>query len=288
MADRFRLTSNQYHIRLGQGYEWREKDLPIWCRARAQAKRTNEKITGPHTKRHRRGTNAAERTKENWSTQKGTWSQDTRFTETNLASWPSEYQSPCTFSSENGVANFFIFVLIEFQQGDTPATPNSTRKQDKKINKKKVPSQIRPSRVDFVVNVSSTWPAHNSHGLSECLKASFPNHSVQFYRPSKVLASNSTTFVARASQHVHRKWNCRQASAKRRWRLLNRPWSSSKSIQRHRQPRKSAMHSTSYGPIWCCSASYERLWRRAHASWKAWSYSTKRLVRAKRYRFQPF
>lgn len=60
--------------------------------------------------------------------------------------------------------NVFIiyeFVLIEFffffskiKQGETPATPASARKQEKKVNKKKIPSQIRPSRVDVVVNVS--------------------------------------------------------------------------------------------------------------------------------------
>lgn len=40
------------------------------------------------------------------------------------------------------------------QQGEAPQTPASSRKQDKKVNKKKVPNQVRPSRVDFVVNVS--------------------------------------------------------------------------------------------------------------------------------------
>lgn len=40
------------------------------------------------------------------------------------------------------------------QQGEAPQTPTSARKQDKKVNKKKVPNQVRPSRVDFVVNVS--------------------------------------------------------------------------------------------------------------------------------------
>lgn len=38
------------------------------------------------------------------------------------------------------------------QQGEAPATPTSSRKQEKKINKKKLPNQVRPSRVDFVVN----------------------------------------------------------------------------------------------------------------------------------------
>lgn len=40
------------------------------------------------------------------------------------------------------------------QQGDTPQTPTTSRKHDKKVNKKKIQSQVRPSRVDFVVNVS--------------------------------------------------------------------------------------------------------------------------------------
>lgn len=41
------------------------------------------------------------------------------------------------------------------QQGEAPPTPSSSRKQDKKINKRKMPNQLRPSRVDFVVNVSN-------------------------------------------------------------------------------------------------------------------------------------
>lgn len=49
---------------------------------------------------------------------------------------------------------FFWTYSWKQQQGEAPQTPTSARKQDKKINKKKVPNQIRPSRVDFVVNVS--------------------------------------------------------------------------------------------------------------------------------------
>lgn len=40
------------------------------------------------------------------------------------------------------------------KQAEPPATPTSSRKQEKKINKKKLQSQVRPSRVDFAVNVS--------------------------------------------------------------------------------------------------------------------------------------
>lgn len=38
------------------------------------------------------------------------------------------------------------------QQGETPPTPSSARKHDKKLNKKKTPNYVRPSRVDSVVN----------------------------------------------------------------------------------------------------------------------------------------
>lgn len=41
-----------------------------------------------------------------------------------------------------------------FQQGDPPPNPPSNRKHDKKLNKKKLQNQIRPSRVDSMVNVS--------------------------------------------------------------------------------------------------------------------------------------
>lgn len=40
------------------------------------------------------------------------------------------------------------------QQSEVAQTPTSSRKHEKKINKKKIPNQIRPSRVDSVVNVS--------------------------------------------------------------------------------------------------------------------------------------
>lgn len=39
------------------------------------------------------------------------------------------------------------------QQGDGVATPTSTRKHDKKLNKKKLQNNVRPSRFDSVVNV---------------------------------------------------------------------------------------------------------------------------------------
>lgn len=52
---------------------------------------------------------------------------------------------------------FYLFAYyFDSQQGEAPQTPTSSRKQDKKVNKKKLPNQIRPSRVDFVVNVSQT------------------------------------------------------------------------------------------------------------------------------------
>lgn len=38
------------------------------------------------------------------------------------------------------------------QQGETPPTPTASRKHEKKITKKKLQNQVRPSRVDFVVN----------------------------------------------------------------------------------------------------------------------------------------
>ncbi|KAG4077283.1 hypothetical protein HA402_009912 [Bradysia odoriphaga] len=41
------------------------------------------------------------------------------------------------------------------QQGDPAPTPPSNRKQDKKLNKKKIQNQIRPSRVDSMVNLES-------------------------------------------------------------------------------------------------------------------------------------
>ncbi len=40
------------------------------------------------------------------------------------------------------------------QQGDPAPNPPSNRKQDKKLNKKKLQNQVRPSRVDSMVNVS--------------------------------------------------------------------------------------------------------------------------------------
>lgn len=40
------------------------------------------------------------------------------------------------------------------QQGETPPAATSARKHDKKLNKKKTPNYVRPSRVDSVVNVS--------------------------------------------------------------------------------------------------------------------------------------
>lgn len=39
------------------------------------------------------------------------------------------------------------------QQGDGVPTPTSTRKHDKKMNKKKLQNNVRPSRFDSVVNV---------------------------------------------------------------------------------------------------------------------------------------
>lgn len=39
------------------------------------------------------------------------------------------------------------------QQGDGAPTPTSTRKHDKKMNKKKLQNNVRPSRFDSVVNV---------------------------------------------------------------------------------------------------------------------------------------
>lgn len=42
---------------------------------------------------------------------------------------------------------------IYLQQGDPAPNPPSNRKQDKKLNKKKLQNQIRPSRVDSMVNV---------------------------------------------------------------------------------------------------------------------------------------
>lgn len=40
------------------------------------------------------------------------------------------------------------------QQGETPPAAASARKHDKKLNKKRTPNYVRPSRVDSVVNVS--------------------------------------------------------------------------------------------------------------------------------------
>lgn len=74
-----------------------------------------------------------------------------------------------------------------FQQGEVPQTPNTTRKQDKKLNKKKIQSQVRPSRVDSVVSVSIV--------LDLISKVISSKESIIFHRRSKVPESNSTNCV---------------------------------------------------------------------------------------------
>lgn len=62
-------------------------------------------------------------------------------------------------------------ILQADQQAEPPATPTSSRKTEKKINKKKLQSQIRPSRVDFAVNVR----------LQLIFGHSISNRSAKFY-----------------------------------------------------------------------------------------------------------
>lgn len=81
------------------------------------------------------------------------------------------------------------------QQGESTPLPASSRKQDKKLNKKKITNPVRPSRVDFAVNVS----IHTSgYGNTISIRPIF-------LRLSSRLASSSMTSEAPASRRDHKK-----------------------------------------------------------------------------------
>ena len=61
-------------------------------------------------------------------------------------------------------------------------------------------------------------------------------------------------------------------------------WPSSRWIQRRHQLKKFVLHSMSFDQIWCCWVNYAPHWPHAHVNWKAWSFSTKQLVRAKHWK----
>lgn len=81
-----------------------------------------------------------------------------------------------------------VFNKFYLQQGDPAPNPPSNRKQDKKLNKKKLQNQIRPSRVDSMVNVC----------CSTCVVGKFKLLKLKILKffSWKVLESNSMTFVA--------------------------------------------------------------------------------------------